>query len=162
MYTSKLFKSKIWSNLLANKLFQKVKEIFCQGISVKEMIIAGVLGALIGVMPFFGVSTMLSTLLAIKFKLNLGVALFFTYAVSPIHPFLFIPFIHLGERIYGVKHTLLTFEAIKIAFQTDITDTIQKLWLEIVCGLTGWLTFALPIFLILIYFQNTGNEKHTE
>jgi uncharacterized protein (DUF2062 family) len=162
MYTSKFFQSKIWSNLQGSKPFLKVKEVFCQGISVKEMIIAGILGALIGVMPFFGVSTMFSTLLAIKFKLNLGVVLFFTYAVSPIHPFLFIPFIHLGENIYGIKHTLLTFEAIKNAFQTDITDTIQKLWLEIVCGLTGWLTLALPLFLILIYFQKTGNEKYTE
>lgn len=151
---------RVWAKLKENKHVEKIIGIFCQGISATEIILAGVLGSLIGVMPLFGVSTLLSTILAIRLKLNVGVVLFFTYALSLVHPFLFIPFIRLGENIYGIKHNLVTFEAIKNSFNTNVLDTVQKLWLELVCGFTGWLVIAIPLLLLVIYFQNSIHEKH--
>lgn len=76
-------------------------------------------------------------------------SLFFTYAVGPIHLLLFIPFIRIGEYIFNAEHTLLTFNAIKEAFQTDYFDALYRLSLEVVCGLTGWTVAAIPSAFLL-------------
>ncbi len=141
------------------KQIAKIKEIFSQGLSKKEVILAGLLGAFIGIMPVFGLSTIVAGFLALKLRLNIGVTLLFTYAVSPIHPLLFIPFIHLGENIFGIKHTLLSFLAIKEAFYLDYLDALRKLWLEFVCGMSGWSLVSIPVLLIVFYVSKRMNEN---
>lgn len=141
-------------NALKNhKYILKIKELFTQGISLKEIILSAVLGSLIGIMPIFGVATLLITFLSLRFKLNIAVAIAFTYVVAPLQALFFIPFIHLGEKAVGIKHTLLTFEAIKNAFYSDVLMTMKDLWLEIVCGLMGWSAIAIPIFILIITFK---------
>lgn len=147
-----------FSALKNHKYILKIKEIFTQGISVKEIILSAVLGSLIGIMPIFGIATILITFLALRFKLNIAIAILFTYIVSPFQALLFIPFIHLGEKAIGVKHTLLTFEAIKNSFNSNILITIKDLWLEIICGLMGWSAIAIPLLIFII----TLKPKNTE
>lgn len=138
------------------RIFQKYKtkiqDIFSQNLSNQEIILAVILGVFIGIMPVFGISTIIATYLAIKLKLNIGVTLFSTYAVSPIHPLLFIPFIHLGESIVGIEHTLLSFSAIKQAFSMNYIDALEKLWLEFLCGISGWSLISIPILFSVFYF----------
>lgn len=117
-----------------HKYLLKIKEIFTQGLSAKEIILSALLGSLIGIVPVLGVAILLVTFLALRFKLNIAIAILFTYIVTPLQALLFIPFIHLGEKAIGIKHTLLTFEAIKKSFHKDIWITTKDLWLEIVCG----------------------------
>ncbi|MBE0422352.1 MAG: DUF2062 domain-containing protein [Lutibacter sp.] len=141
-------------NALKNhKYTLKVKEIFTQGISLKEIILSAALGSLIGIMPILGVATILITFLTLRFKLNIAVAVVFTYIVAPLQALLFIPFIHLGEKAVGIKHTLLTFDAIKNSFYNNIFVTIKDLWLEIVCGLMGWSVIAVPALMLIIAFK---------
>ena len=144
-----------------HKYFLKIKEIFTQGISFKEIILSAALGSLIGIMPIFGIATLLITFLTLRFKLNIAIAILFTYIVSPFQAILFIPFIHLGEKAIGIKHTLLTFDAIKNAFESNILTTMKDLWLEIVCGLMGWSAIAIPV-LILIISLKPKNTKDLE
>jgi len=131
-----------WVFIKKSKIYRKIKEVFSQGLSPLDMIKAAILGIVIGIMPIFGLSTILVSYLAIKLKLNLGVAIVFV--ISPLHPFLFIPFIHFGEKIIDVRHSLLTFEAIKTSFQTSVLSTLKQLWLELLCGLLGWSFIAIP------------------
>ncbi|PKP12756.1 MAG: DUF2062 domain-containing protein [Bacteroidetes bacterium HGW-Bacteroidetes-3] len=139
--------------LKKHKYILKIKKIFTQGISLKEIILSAALGSLIGIMPILGVATILITFLTLRFKLNIAVAIAFTYVVAPLQAILFIPFIHLGEKAIGIKHTLLTFEAIKNAFNSNVLITMKDLWLEIVCGLMGWSAIAIPIFIFIITFK---------
>jgi len=142
-----------FSTLKNHKYFLKIKEIFTQGISLKEIILSAALGSLIGIMPILGVATILITFLTLRFKLNIAVAVVFTYIVAPLQALLFIPFIHLGEKAVGIKHTLLTFDAIKNSFYNNIFVTIKDLWLEIVCGLMGWSVIAVPALMLIIAFN---------
>lgn len=144
-----------------HKYFLKIKKIFTQGISLKEIILSAALGSLIGIMPILGVATILITFLTLKFKLNIAVAIAFTYIVAPLQALLFIPFIHLGEKTVGIKHTLLTFGAIKNAFDSNILATMKDLWLEIICGLMGWSAIAIPVFILIIILK-PKNAKNQE
>lgn len=142
-----------------HKYILKIKEIFTQGLSAKEIILSALLGSIIGIVPVLGVATLLVTFLALRLKLNIAIAILFVYIVTPLQALLFIPFIHLGERTIGIKHTLLTFEAIKNSFHKDIWITTKDLWLEIVCGLLGWSTIAIPFFVLLIVIKSRKSKK---
>jgi len=147
------------NNLKNNKYILKIKEIFTQGLAPKEIILSALLGSLIGIIPVLGIATILVTFLALRFKLNIAIAIFFSYIVAPLQALFFIPFIHLGEKTIGIKHTLLTFEAIKNSFDKDIWITTKGLWLEIVCGLMGWSTIAIPFFILLIVIKSRKNKE---
>lgn len=142
-----------------HKYILKIKKIFTQGLSAKEIILSALLGSIIGIVPVLGVATLLVTFLALRFKLNIALAILFVYIVTPLQALLFIPFIHLGERTIGIKHTLLTFEAIKNSFHKDIWITTKDLWLEIVCGLMGWSTIAIPFFVLLIVIKSRKSKE---
>nr|WP_315166392.1 DUF2062 domain-containing protein [uncultured Flavobacterium sp.] len=142
-----------------HKYILKIKKIFTQGLSAKEIILSALLGFIIGIVPVLGVATLLVTFLALRFKLNIAIAILFVYIVTPLQALLFIPFIHLGERTIGIKHTLLTFEAIKNSFHKDIWITTKDLWLEIVCGLMGWSTIAIPFFVLLIVIKSRKSKE---
>lgn len=131
------------------RIYKKVKEVFSQGLSTREIILATILGAIIGILPAFGISTVLVTFLSIRLGLNVGMAIVATYAFSVFQPFLFIPFIRIGEHLFGVEHTLLTYTAIKAAFLDDYLKALRDISLEFVCGISGWMLFALPTYLLL-------------
>lgn len=135
-------------------LFQKIKQPFQQGLGVNEIIKAIIVSLLFTIIPVFGITTILLTFLAIKFKLNLPIMIVVSYITTPLQYILFIPFIHIGETIFNTKHTLLTVTDIKIAFESSFFKTIKQLFFELICGLSGWLLLALPIALSCILLIN--------
>lgn len=135
------------------KLFKIIKKPFQQGLNWKEVIKAIIVSLLIAVIPIFGVTTLLLTFISIKFKLNLPIMIVISYLASPLQFILFLPFIHLGETIMHTEHTLLTVQEIKAAFDISFFDTIKSLLFELICGISGWLLLALPVGLVMLFFN---------
>ncbi|MGM5469719.1 DUF2062 domain-containing protein [Flavobacteriaceae bacterium LMO-SS05] len=135
-------------------LFQKIKQPFQQGLGINEIIKAVIVSLLFTIIPVFGVTTILLTFLAVKFKLNLPIMVVISYVASPLQFLFFMPFIHVGETIFNTKHTLLTVVEIKNAFESSFFHTIKQLIFELVCGVSGWLLLALPIALMSIILIN--------
>lgn len=109
------------------------------------------LGVFFGIIPLIGVATPAVTFLAIAFRLNLPIAIFMTYAVSPLHILLFIPFIYAGEWIVGVDHQEITFEAVKHAFQSDFFSAMADLAQQLGLGLIGWIILASASAIFLFW-----------
>ena len=135
-------------------LFQKIKEPFQQGLGINEIIKAIIVSLLFTILPVFGVTTILLTFSAIKFKLNLPIMIVVSYIATPLQFIFFIPFIRVGETIFNTKHTLLTVADIKAYFEISFFQTIKNLLLELICGVSGWLLLALPIALMSIFLIN--------
>lgn len=135
-------------------VIQKIKKPFQQGLGFLEVTKAIIVSLLITVFPVFGVTTVLLTLTAIKFKLNLPIMLIVGYVSTPLQFLFFLPFIHIGETIFNMNHTLLTVQEIKNAFDVSFLKTIQDLLLELICGISGWILVALPISVFTIFFSN--------
>lgn len=135
-------------------LFQKIKEPFQQGLGINEIIKAIIVSLLFTILPVFGVTTILLTFSAIKFKLNLPIMIVVSYIATPLQFIFFIPFIRVGETIFNTKHTLLTVADIKASFEISFFQTIKNLLLELICGVSGWLLLALPIALMSIFLIN--------
>lgn len=140
-----------WSSIKNKKWYKKTKAVFSQGLTPKEMALSIVLGSFLGVIPLIGVATPVVTFLAIYLRLNLPLALFMTYALSPMHVLLFLPFIYGGEAIMGIEHIPITFEGVKTAFQADIMTALSDLSLQLGYGLIGWIVIGIPVSIALFF-----------
>lgn len=156
-----------WSSVKNKRWYQKTKAVFSQGLTPKEMALSIVLGSFLGAIPLIGVATPAVTFLALYLRLNLPLALFMTYAVSPLHVLLFLPFIYGGEAILGVEHMPITFEGVKTAFQADIMTALSDLSLQLGYGLVGWVVIGIPVsiglfFLIYISLKYWSTAKQQD
>lgn len=135
-------------------LLQKIKKPFQQGLTASEVTKAIIVSLLFTVFPVFGVTTILLTLMAIKFKLNLPIMVIVSYLTTPLQFIFFLPFIHIGETIFNMNHTLLTVQEIKNAYDVSFLNTINALLFELICGVSGWLLVAFPISIFTIFSSN--------
>lgn len=133
------------------RLNRYIKKLFTQGLSPHEIGLSIAVASFWGVIPFIGVATPAVTFLCLRWKLNLPIAMFFTYALSPLHIGLFIPFIYGGEWILGVDHLPITWEVMKQEFSDDIRQALLDRGWQLLYGLIGWVILMLPISMA-VYF----------
>lgn len=97
-------------------LKHKLLGYFKQGLSSLEILKSVVISILMTNIPFYGLTTIALTTISVKFKLNLPLMLAVSYIATPLQIMLFLPFIHVGEYLFGVKHTLQTIQDIQQSF----------------------------------------------
>ena len=94
-----LLMKKQWQNIKDHKWIRKISALFRQGLTPVELALSMSIGAAVGVIPLFGITTFITTAIILRLRLNLPVALFMTYALGPAHVLLFLPFIRFGEGV---------------------------------------------------------------
>jgi len=84
-------------NWLHRRLLEPLFAFLVQGISPKRLALCVAIGAVVGNIPVLGVSTILCTLIALIFRLNLPAIQLVQAAMAPTQILLMIPFVRLGE-----------------------------------------------------------------
>lgn len=107
------------------------------------------LGTIIGIMPALGLTTILGTAIAARFRLNIAATVLVSYLVHPLQLLLAIPFIKLGILILGLKELKLTFVEMQALFKTDWVYALNQLWKANLAGVAAWALFSVPIGFIL-------------
>lgn len=124
------------------------------GITPQKLALTVALGLTIGIMPLFGVATLLCTLLGLRFRLNIPALLLICYLAAPVHLLLYLPFIQAGIFMLGAEEFRLTFEQILLLFREDWLKAVGKLWLANLFGIAAWLLFSVPfgglVYLIML------------
>ncbi|MEO9512200.1 MAG: DUF2062 domain-containing protein [Flavobacteriaceae bacterium] len=133
------------------KFWGKFKQLFKQGITPKQLSLSITVATVVSLFPIFGISTIVLTALALRYKLNLPIMIVLSYVMEPIKAFLFVPFINIGETIFGTAHTLLTFEAIKASYSISFWNTVLSLSYELLCGFAGWALTTIPAAIFFYY-----------
>ena len=131
--------------------WKKLVALFKQGLNPRALALSIAVSLVISMFPIFGITTIVLACIAIPLKLNLPIMIVLSYVFEPLKLFLLIPFINIGAKIFGAKHTLLTYNAIKTSYEYDFFGTTRSLVYELVCGFGGWVIIAVP-FSILFYF----------
>jgi len=142
-----------------NIFIAKIKLLFKQGLTPKELSQSIIVSALISIIPILGVSTFMITTISLKYKLNLPLMIALSYLMWPIQILMIIPFIRLGQFIFSVPGNPHSVEEIISSFQTSFFTTLSNLSFELLCGLGGWLLTAVPlsfgIYLVpLLFIKN--------
>lgn len=135
---------KIWTKLRAS----------VTGLSPETIALIFVLGLVLGVFPVFGVPTLLCSLAAIVFRVNLPAMQLVNQVCSPLQYALLIPLGRAGARIVTVGGDT-THAGVSGAFVSNILHTTGN-------AIVGWCCYCVPVGLalyLLITFALSRRER---
>ncbi len=127
---------------LRRRLWEPLRNQLGQGLSPDRMAWSLALGLGAGVSPLVGSSTGLCILLALLFRLNQVVMQVANYLAYPLQLALLIPFIRLGERLFGAPRLPLSLEALSSALRADAWGTLHTFWTSLWHAGVAWLLTA--------------------
>ena len=158
------FVSLFMFTLKQNKAAKKLLELCRQGTSPRQLAVSSTTALLLGIFPVFGVTTWITTFIAIRCKLNLPLMLALLYLVWPVQIGLAIPFLRLGEWFFQVPPLPLAVEEIQLAFEADFLGALGKFGEANLFAVGGWLAvsaFVGPLlyFLLVKIFQHFSQQQ---
>lgn len=105
-------------------------------------------GALIGINPILGSTTVLCLVAAVLFRLNIPASQIGTHLMYPLELLLVLPFLHLGTHLFGTAPLLLSLSAMLETARHAPLTLIRELWMWEWHALVVWAvfaTFAVPM-----------------
>ena len=116
-----------------------------QGATPEKLAQSMAIGAMIGIIPILGTTTTLCALAAIAFRLNHIAIQAVNWLIYPLQLILIIPFLKMGNMIFGMDTMALSLAEITHKFETDFWGSFQQFgWLAL-RGLVAWILIAVPM-----------------
>ena len=122
-----------------------------QGMTPHKMAVTVALGTVVGVVPALGVTTVMGTAIAARFRLNIAATVLISYLVQPLQLLLLIPFVKAGVYLLGLNELKLTLDEMILLFRMDWLEALNQLWVANLAGLLVWALLALPVGVLLYY-----------
>jgi hypothetical protein len=138
------------SDLFKTKVVKPLKDQLTQGADPRGLAQSAAVGAIMGIIPYLGISTGICLVIAAKWKLNQVVVQVFNYIVYPLQ-FLLIPvFMSLGAKLTGAPAIL--FDVSFVVAQAKIypgavLEEYGIIWLK--AGIP-WLLSAPVLYFMLV------------
>ncbi len=136
---------------LSKNVKEPIISFLQQGITPEKLALSIVFGALLGIIPLLGTTTVLCAIAAFSLKLNMISIQFVNYLVYPIQLLLFIPFLKIGEYIFNLPPIPMSVSRVIEMFLADWLGTIKTIWQINLTGICVWLILSVPVG-FLIYF----------
>ena len=147
------------SSIFREKIYFPLANLLKQGLSPSKLALVIALGMTLSVFPVIGTTTLLCTLAAILFRLNLPAIQVANYVAFPFQVILSFPFLQIGERISGKSLETISQSTLISAFNADFFQAVQELFTYLVLACFGWVLVSIPLFFILFFvFRNTFNQ----
>lgn len=137
---------------LRRRIIEPILTLLRQGISPDKLALSLACGAIVGIFPVLGVSTILCTILAIGLKLNLPAIQLVNYVMSPLQLLLIIPFVRLGEWLLGAPPQPLSVSAGLELIAAGPWNAVLTLWDAIVHAALAWIVVG-PLLIVALYFS---------
>lgn len=131
------------------KVFQPVVNILKTGVEPTALAVAVSLGIVVGIIPLLGTTTIICTMLAYSFRLNLPALQLANYLMFPVQLLLFIPFFQAGGYFFEPSGLPASVSQISEMISHDLWGTIQLFWLANLQALLVWFLTGIPAFLML-------------
>jgi hypothetical protein len=143
-----------------HKLKNKLPEFLQQGATPHELALAIALGMVIGMFPVQGTTTVICTLIAVIFRLNLVVIQLANYLSIPLMMIMIIPLYVVGHELFNSGAFHWGVEELLNLFNTDFWGAISLLSWSVLYAIIVWLFFA-PIGMLIIYLISVNIIKRT-
>jgi uncharacterized protein (DUF2062 family) len=134
-----------------NKIFLPLSKLLKQGLTPFKLALVIALGMTLSVFPVLGTTTLICTLVAFLFHLNLPAIQFANYAAFPLQVILFFPFLKLGKIISQVSLAPLFKAQLIATFEEGFFFAIKELSHYLIIACLGWFIASVPIFIILFF-----------
>jgi uncharacterized protein (DUF2062 family) len=149
-------------HLLQRWLIGPIAALLSQGITPQKIALSIAVGAIVGIFPVLGTTTVLCTLAAATLRLNLIAVHTVHYAMTPVQVLLIIPFVRVGEHLLGAAPQPLSVSGGMDLIAHGALHAIVVLWDAIVHAIVGWLAIG-PVAIALGYWiAKKGLQATTE
>ncbi len=135
---------------LKSKSIKIIRSMLKEGMSVHKIALCLALGATLGVFPVLGISTLLCTLAALVFRLNLPAIQLVNYLVYPVQLALLAPFYSIGSWMFKPDRWLAPGENLINLMKNDFWGSMAGLWDLTLYAVITW-TVICPIIIVILY-----------
>src|ERR1035437_6191957 len=94
---------------------------------------------MLGIFPVLGTTSLLCLIAALLFRLNLAAVQLVNILVYPLWFALLIPFVRVGERLFGVLPLAMTGSQMLALAHADFLHSVSVLWLTALRAAAAWL-----------------------
>ncbi|TXK45788.1 DUF2062 domain-containing protein [Pontibacter qinzhouensis] len=133
------------------RISQPILNLLKQGMTPPKLSLTCAVGTVLGIIPAFGITTVLVTLVAARLKLNIAATILISYLVQPLQLLLLIPFARAGIALFQLEDLQFTLDEILALFQADWLQALHMLWLANLVAVVAWFILAAPIAALLYY-----------
>lgn len=149
-------------NVIRDRVLTPLKQLLNEGLTPAKMSQALAAGFVIGITPMLGISSILAVGVAALFKLNQVAIQVANWAAYPGQILAFIPFIRLGEWIFGLDAVVINPSDIETMFSDDFQASISLYGRSLLAGWFAWLIAAIPLGFILSWpLERALNKSFT-
>lgn len=138
------------SSFWRNRIVRPLSGFLTQGLSVQKLALSLALGIMFGIFPVLGTTTILCTLVAIIFKLNLPALQFANYLVYPLQILLLVPFYKLGNLLFDAQLSIDFDTLANILAENTPTEILTILFESTMYAIVAWILIS-PLLLALLY-----------
>jgi uncharacterized protein (DUF2062 family) len=135
---------------LHRRILDPLLALLGQGVSPERLALCVAIGVVVGNIPILGVSTILCTVIALAFRLNLPAIQIVQAAMAPTQLLLIIPFVRLGEWILRVPGQPLSIKQGLDLLAQGAGHAVVTLWGVILHAGFAWVLVA-PIAVFSIH-----------
>ena len=129
---------------------KKLLAFLTAGLTPERLAFCIALGIVLGTVPALGTTTLLCTLAAFLFRLNLPAIQLANFVAYPLQLALLLPLIRAGEWLFGAKPLDLSLGLIQRMMEADFQATAIHLWMATMRALLVWVLLA-PLAMGLVY-----------
>jgi uncharacterized protein (DUF2062 family) len=126
------------------RLLQPLKDQLTQGVSPARLALALALGAVVGVFPVLGVTTLACAAVAAGLRLNQPAIQVANYVAYPLQLLLFIPFFQAGAWLFGQPPVSFTLGQLQAELAADLGGTMARYVLHDLRAVAAWALVAAP------------------
>ena len=135
---------------LKSKSMNIVRSMLREGVSIHKIALCLAMGATLGVFPVLGITTLLCTIAALVFRLNLPAIQMVNYLVYPVQLALMAPFYSVGSWLFNQESWLSPGENLFTLMKNDFWGSMASLWDLTLYAIIAW-TVICPILVVLLY-----------
>lgn len=137
------------STFFHTRITDPIKALLQQGLLPQSLALCLASGFVLGFFPVFGITTILCIFVASALKLNQVAIQVANYCGYPLQFILFIPFIRLGELLFGLDRVSIDPLVIFDLAKSDFSLFLELYGTAVSAACAAWLVVALPTVFIL-------------
>jgi len=122
-----------------------------RGVTPERIAVSLSLGIVLGVFPALGTTSLLCFAASLVFRLNLPAIQLTNIAAYPLQVLLLIPFVKLGEKLFGVPPGTLSLGQVVALIEANALNAIRTLWVATMHAIVAWLLVGVPTALLLYF-----------
>ena len=146
---------------LQRQIITPILQLLRQGITPEKIALSIAFGAVLGSMPFIGVTTALCFLIAYLLRLNPVAIQLVNYLMYPVQLALFLPFIRAGEKLFHGPHLAISLAQLQQLVQANTIQAVRILWTALWHAVTVWAAIA-PAAIGILYLCLTPALRHLQ